>query len=467
MKASIEINGRPLVVSTPEGDAEFDRIAELNEAVHGIGELCRTIDASYPGISRDDWYAIAESSTGRVLSTLCRLPTTWPYRAADGASVDIPVAELSFVATAEDARGLGLSSLLIRRYEEDSAKRGFCLSTIEGIPYFYRRFGYEYAAPLCVQLRLGPGLSPREGNERDSWRPSRPGIGMAPGGGGRRALAGAAMELGLSFREAGSEDSPRIARLFDAANRNLAIAARRDARLWEYLLGPGARTKGTAVRRLLAYRGAVAVGYLGLCADGFGPGWTVLEAAVDPALAGDGRRAVAYAFLAEAERERAARGAAHLVVSLPRSNEISALALELGADDRQEYGWQAKILDPLGFLGIVAPVLEARLRASSWNGQPYALSLGLFGKELRIGWDGSRLAFADGGAAAGGHANAGGSAGAGAGDLPPELLAPLALGYRSVADLRRLRNDLSIYGEVESFVDTLFPTMDAYVHQFI
>lgn len=473
MKNSIDIKGRSLILSTPENDAEFGRIVELNEAVHGIGQLCRTIDVSYPGIPRDHWYAISEPGTGRVLSTLCRLPTTWIYRASgpgrasvyEGTSVDIPVAELSFVATATDARGLGLSSHLIHRYEADSIKLGFSLSTIEGIPYFYRRFGYEYVAPLNVQLRLGPGLSPREGNKLDSWRPSQAGIGMAPGAAGRLTLAAEAIALGLSFRDAGQADAPLVSRLFDAANRNLAVAAKRDAGLWEYLLGPGAKTEGTALRRLLAYRGDAVVGYFGLCPDGFGPGWAMLEAAVDPALADGERRAVAYAFLAEAEKERAARVAAHLVVSLPRSHEASTLALELGADDRKEYGWQAKVLDPVGFCGIVATVLEARLGASAWKGKRFSLSLDLYGMVLRFDWDGSRLAIGEESAVGDNSDNA--EAPANAGRLPPELFSPLALGYRSVADLRRLRHDVSIYGETESFLDALFPTIDAYVHQFI
>ncbi|PKL24450.1 MAG: hypothetical protein CVV47_08360 [Spirochaetae bacterium HGW-Spirochaetae-3] len=466
MKTSIDVKGRSLVFSTPENDAEFDRIVELNEAVHGSGvrDLCRTLYGPYPLMSRDDWYAVIEPDTGRALSTLCRIPTTWTYRApgaAVAASVDVPAAELSIVATAEDARGLGLSSLLIRRYEADSARLGFTLSTIEGIPYFYRRFGYEYVAPLCVQLRLGPGLSPREGNERDSWRPSAPARGMEPGGKARLALAAEASALGLSLREAGPADAPALSRLFDASNLGLGICARRDGPLWDYLLGPGLASPETALRRLLAYRGDRLVGYLGVCADGFGPGWTVLEASVDPALADGERRAVAYAFLAEAEKERAAVGAAHLVVSLSRSHELSALALALGADDRQEYGWQAKVLDPVAFCRLAAPVLEARLAASAWNGSAYALTLDMYGTALRFDWDGSRLA-AENGSASGtvpGHAPECG--------FPPELFAPLALGYRSVADLRRLRHDVSIYGEAEAFLDALFPPTDAYVHQFI
>ena len=140
MKESIRIAGRDYIFSTPESDAEFFRIVELNEAVHGPGvaALCRALDGNYPGMRRDDWYAVAAPGSDRALSTLCRIPTTWLYRSGprrdgtrrDGTPddvVEVPLraAELSIVATAEDARGLGLSGWLIRRYAKDSAALGF------------------------------------------------------------------------------------------------------------------------------------------------------------------------------------------------------------------------------------------------------------------------------------------------------------------------------------------------------
>jgi len=440
MKSRINVGTRTFFLSTPETDTEFERIVELNTAVHGqgVGEICRLIDASYPGMCRTDWYTVTDPDSGRALSTLCRIPTVWTFRGCR-AEVHLPAAELSIVATAEDSRGLGLSSLLARHYEKESLARGFTISTIEGIPYYYRRFGYEYAAPLCIQLRLGPGLMPRPGNEHDSWRP------------GKELIPPESRPVdfaGIKLRCAGPADRAVLARLYDASMAGFSVCGKREAGVWDYLLGPGAKGAETGLRRLIASIGGRDVGYLGLGVDGFGPGYAIIEAAIDSALPETTRRRVAGAFLAEAERERESRGAAHLVISVPRSNEVSALALEYGADDRWDYGWQVKVIDPLGFLRTIAPVVEARLAESNWRGQPYSLSVGLFGRTLRIDWDGARLVVAEG-------APGQESSGAGAAEscsIPPELLSPLVLGYRSIAEIRSLRHDLSVYGDAENFL---------------
>ncbi|MBU1079146.1 MAG: GNAT family N-acetyltransferase [Spirochaetes bacterium] len=475
-------DGRAVGLRHPAGDAELERLIELNLSVHGEGvaALCRVLRSDYPGMGLDDWYGAYDEATGRALSTICRIPTAWSYSGA-GASVAIPAAELSIVSSAEDARGLGLSSALIKRYEDDSRRLGFPLSTIEGIPYYYRRFGYEYAAPLCVQLRLSPRLAPWVASkESPSWRSA------SPRPGAREAAMAAAVALSPTFRDAEPGDAEPgdaepgdaylLSRLYESDAAAYGVSAQRRADDWAYLLSGAQRSPETAVRRRIAMVGARAVGYLGTAPDGFGPGHAVLEAAVEPGLPPAEAAAVAAALLAEAERLRAEAGAAHLVVSLGRGHPVARLALELGADDRWEYGWQVSVIDPLAFARLAAPVLEARLGASAWAGRPFALRLRLFGPSLSFRWDGRRLAVGDGGEPAAQDPSGEGAteSAASARDgydasaaLPPELLGPLALGYRSVAELRRLRHDLSAYGEAEDFLGALFPTVDAHVHQFI
>lgn len=470
-------DGRAVSLRNPASDAELERLIDLNRDVHGEGvaALCRVLRSDYPGMALTDWYGAYDEATGRALSTLCRIPTAWRYSGA-GASVAIPAAELSIVSSAEDARGLGLSSALVKRYEDDSRRLGFPLSTIEGIPYYYRRFGYEYAAPLCVQQRLMPGLEPWVASrDSPSWRTA------APRPGSREAALAAAAALTPTFIDAEPGDAEPgdvavLSRLYESDAAAYDVRAERGAADWAYLLSGAQRSPETAVRRRIAWIKGRAVGYLGTAPDGFGPGYAVLEAACEPGLSGDEAGAVFASLLAEAERLRAEAGAPHLVVSLGREHPLSRLALELGADDRWEYGWQVSIIDPLAFARLAVPVLEARLGASAWAGRPFALRLRLFGPSLSFRWDGRRLAVGDGGEPAAQDPSGEGAAEAAASArdgydasaaLPPELLGPLALGYQSVAELRHLRHDLSAYGEAEAFLSALFTVGPTFVHQFI
>jgi predicted acetyltransferase len=40
------------------------------------------------------------------------------------------------------------------QYHKRVLEQGYDLSAIEGTPYFYRQFGYEYAIPLDEQTRI-------------------------------------------------------------------------------------------------------------------------------------------------------------------------------------------------------------------------------------------------------------------------------------------------------------------------
>jgi len=445
MHESVTIRGRPFVLSTPESDAEFEAIVALDAAVHGEGAaaLCRALDAGCPGMGRGDWYAVLDADGGRVLSTACLIPGQWTYRGA-GASVRIGTAEVGIVATAEDARGLGLSSFVIRRVMDDARARGFHLAVIEGIPYFYRRFGFEYAIELSVQLRLGPGLSP--------WR-----AGLAAGpaavaaGGSGMDDANPPRAGGFSLRLACPDDIPAIAAWYRQACAGLSVLSDRGPELWRHLFGAAQMGIDTAVTRyVIVGPDGRDAGWLGTQHDNFGAGLDLVEAG-PPSLP---TRTVLE--LADGLRMRA--GKPYLTLDLPTTHPVSRAAMALGAVRRREYAWQVACPDAAALIAAIRPVAEARLGASGWKGRPYRMALGLYGRSVAMDWDGSSLSV---GEAASGTNPDGGDDGPA---LPPELLAPLVLGYRGVAELRALRHDVFVYGDDQAFLDAAFPRVDSFVY---
>ncbi|HRF95611.1 MAG TPA: hypothetical protein PLZ51_10465, partial [Aggregatilineales bacterium] len=89
---------------------------------------------------------------------------------------------------------------------------GYHLSNIQGIPYFYRQFGYEYALPLEGGWRLELHSVPDD------------------------------MPNGYTFRLATTQDIPALMRLYDLAMCDLDIHAVRDEAIWGYLLGASTKT---------------------------------------------------------------------------------------------------------------------------------------------------------------------------------------------------------------------------------
>ncbi len=132
---------------------DVDRIATLNGAIHGPGLAALTrIQAEHlPGIEFADQFFVAEKASGAVVSALCLAPWTLKVGPAQ-----LPIGEMSLVGTAEPYRRRGLVRAQVQQFKRRLAARGCLLSLIQGIPYYYRQFGYTYALPLEGGLIVNP-----------------------------------------------------------------------------------------------------------------------------------------------------------------------------------------------------------------------------------------------------------------------------------------------------------------------
>jgi len=249
------------------------------------------------------------------------------------------------------------------------------------------------------------------------------------------------------------EDLPLLAAWYAEASAGLAVRSDRDEALWRYLLGPARASPETVVDRFIVMeRTGKPAGYLGVQEDGFGPALGLAEASL-PDEGGTGPSALD--FLAIADALRAERGRRNLTVTVPREHPVHAAALALGGRERWIYAWQVATLDAPALLAALRPVLEARLASSAFAGVPYCLKLSMYGAGLLLDWDGRSLA-------TGGLEPA--ALSEGGPRLPPELLAPLALGYRTVAELGHCRHDVSVYGRDREFLDAVFPRVPSFMY---
>jgi len=80
----------------------------------------------------------------RVLASLTVLPEHLRV-----CGVDVAAAQIEFVASVEDHSHRGLVRSLMELAHGWCASEGRLVQLIAGIPYFYRRFGYEYAIPFA------------------------------------------------------------------------------------------------------------------------------------------------------------------------------------------------------------------------------------------------------------------------------------------------------------------------------
>ena len=163
-----------LGIST-DSNEDFVKILELNIAVHGeeVKEYIKRIYNEHPKKKDILWFYIEDNSTGQIISSITLLPLEWQFEGKL-----LPVCEMGFVGTLKEYRGKGLIDKLNEFYERVMMERGYLLSCLRGIPYYYRRFGYEFVLSLDERFSLSPNkIPPMEISHLDIRKASRKDIG--------------------------------------------------------------------------------------------------------------------------------------------------------------------------------------------------------------------------------------------------------------------------------------------------
>ena len=382
-------------------DADVEQIVALQVDRNGAewGPIIRALVA-HPDVGPGCFTVAAEGD--RVVSSLCLLPA-W-LRVA---SVDLPVGQPEFVATAasHEHRGLVRAQMgVVHRWSEE---RGDLVQVITGIPYFYRRFGYEYAIPF-PRLRL-----------------VTPGVAMS-------------MPEGWSVRRAGPDEVPAIARLHARAQAGVPLAATRNEEWWRWWLG----VEGPAPTHVAEKDGIVH----GVADIGEGPPGVYDAATTVRAVAYDALDAL-HAFLAEA----AARGKP---VAVEERGRQTGPAEAISQRHPGHYALYVRVADPAALLDRLRTVLSDRLAASPRAGTSGRLLLSTYSSSIIINYERGEVVAVETGPP---QQDPVGQGGAG---VPPDLIATLVFGRYGATALAARHDDVRL-GRVADLMETLFPHLDA------
>ncbi|CAA9346159.1 MAG: hypothetical protein AVDCRST_MAG93-6896, partial [uncultured Chloroflexia bacterium] len=342
----------------------------------------------------------------------CLLPWTLRYE-----DVELRAAEMGIVGTAEAYRRRGLVRHLNERFSQLMQEGGYVLSHIQGIGFFYRQFGYDYAIPQNVDWRIEPYLVP-----------------AAPA------------DVAYEFRPATPEDIGLLARWYDAATATLGISTVRDVDIWRYMLGTSTGTALAAETWVVESRGTP-LGYLRINQHGFGTGLIVGEVSRLPADA-------ALATLAWLKTIADERNKPYIELNLHCDASLLTVARAYGAHEAGTYAWQVRVPDPAAFIRTIAPVLERRVARSIFAGTTRRFTLNAYGESIELMWENGRLVHVQP-VTTGARADLW---------LLPQLVGPLMLGYRSLDELRSAYPDVGAGAEARMFADVLWPRMSSFLY---
>ncbi len=381
----------------------------------------------HPHIGPRDFALVEDTRTGALVAATCLLSYTCGYE-------DVPfrLGRPEVVASLADYRRRGLVRAIFELIHAKSAARGDLVQGITGIPYYYRQFGYEFAAALEEELTVYfPAIPPLKAGVVEPY----------------------------TLQEATLDDIPLLRRLWARLHGEKAVWTEIEAEYWRWAMA------GMHPEALERWRVYVIVAATGPAAGQRVGALTLMPGRRGAAIAVNGPRADAGTPLVRVVPS-ALRGLQALAETVrpmrpetPPPGAITfrwsgpALRAALGdtpfIETAHPYAWYLRVADLPGFLRLVAPVLERRLAASAQSGYTGELTIDLYRSGLRLAFDNGKLTVVeDWQRPVWGEGMAG---------YPPLVFLQALFGHRSLDELRGIYPDVWAEGDAVALLETLFP----------
>ncbi|MBW2242894.1 MAG: GNAT family N-acetyltransferase [Deltaproteobacteria bacterium] len=333
---------------------DFERYEHIAQWVRQL------MDGSHPSARARDFLLVHDTQRELVASSLCLLRHQFAY---DGVEVAAGMPEL--VGTHPDHRHRKLVARQFAEVHRWSDEGGDWMQVIDGIPWYYRQFGYEMAAQ-----RFGGRIVPH------ADLPKKP-------------------VAGLRVRAARPGDEKFIAEAFDHGMQRYRLTCQRDQAFWGFELdGRRAFTTQTRFFRIVETESGeprAVFNHVPILIEN-GHTWTpFLEVAAGtswkpPLMAAlHDLREIGTELAVAGECEHAGAGLV-LGTDHPAFDVLGHVGKQ-----RRPYAWYIRVADLPGFLLHVAPALEARLAHSIFEGHDGTLSLSFYRTGVRLRFEKGRL----------------------------------------------------------------------------
>ena len=394
-----------------------------------------TLGGRHPFCGPGAWALVEDMASGRAVAATALLRQTWTY-----AGIPFPVGRPEDVVTLPGYRGRGLIRAIFELLHARSAAQGDLAQVIDGIPFFYRQFGYDYALDSfggrSVYLSAVPDLPPGDAEPH-------------------------------TLRPAAVADVPLLQRLYDQEQADALVAVQAGEAYWRWVVAEQDHISELGwtplvIRNATANSMAEVVGYVVL-RDGWQWGderaLCIVALAVTP---GRPLRRVLPSVLRGLRAlipslpERMAVNPVRLLFLLGREHPVyAALNRELVVPARRPYAWYVRVPDLAAFLRHVALELERRLAASDFAGLSRTLAISFYRGRLALRFEAGRLAGVEEWYDRRGM-GPGETGGAGVG-MAREQFVQLVFGYRSLEELREWHADVLADDEDGRLLEVLFP----------
>jgi predicted N-acetyltransferase YhbS len=394
-------------------DADIDQIIELQNERNGpeCGNMIRAlVNDPDNGVG---CFAVAAEG-GRVVSSVCLIRE---HMTMEG--VSFGVGQPEFVATHPDYCHQGLIRAQMDLVHGWSAARGDLAQIIAGIPYFYRRFGYEYAIPFPRLRLVSPGVTLE-------------------------------MPDGWSVRPASADDVDAIMRLEASTQAHVPLVTSRSARWWRWDISNDdpLRSNLVAIRDGQVHGSAY-----------IGSGWTGSGSTWWPPGIGNSTECLHYVAADEVDAVWALLAHANergqgKPVGVDERAGFAHVACGVSQRHRSAYEMYVRVPDPGALLDRLRPVLSGRLARSHHARSSGSLLVSFYKHSLIISYKDGEVTSIEPGGPDQDPSRQGGIG------VPPDLTAALIFGRFGAVELQDRYPDVRL-GRAAGLAEVLFPRLEA------
>ncbi len=319
---------------------------------------------------------------------------------------------MGLVATHPEYRHRGLQRLLNEEFDKHIRENGYHLAAIEGIPYFYRQFGYEYAVTLDEWTAISIDKLPSQ---------AMPGIfPLQP------------------------DEVPMVMSILETSQRKYLVHSIRSPQEWATQENAGIVGEHKSKTYVIRVAGEISAYFR---AGVEGKAIILYEITeTDEVISKE-----IVVFLRKIGEEN---GATELVSRVGYIEPLNKYLLDLGAHKRRPYAWQTKIVNLKRVLEKITPVFEERIRHSTLVGYTGMISLNLYVVTVTLTFNNGIVEGVEQ------------SHSLQTGDIRvnPRIFPKMLLGYRSIGEIEAEYPDVLIKPEFRKIMEIIFLKGDSHIN---
>lgn len=320
---------------------EYREIKDVNELKKLIEEVVKPVfedEGEVDLLTNDVWtksnkrdknivLAAIDTDKNKYVGTVSLIDTPMKYE-----GIDIKTCELGVVGTLERYRGNKINDTLTKMFLEKAEELEYEMIIIEGIPYFYRRYGFNYSVPMSSEsFKI---------NNLDFTNKEK-----------------------LTMRKAGKDDLDFIKTEFDKSNEKVEIYLNKEKEIIDNHMNDYEERFLAKDYRIIEKEGKK-IGYLALTK--FKDILQLCE--ISDELTFDTYESVFSLLIKEIDNYETKD---EIRLDIPETNKSIAFSRSKGSKRIGDYQWQIKIPSLYRFMQKIKPVLEKRISNSIYKNENF------------------------------------------------------------------------------------------------